>query len=78
VIRLVRITGFLLIVAGAVCILTWLVEPLRAIWPWLRQLPLPIQIGFALATFGLALLICTLLWERWEERGEDRALREDE
>lgn len=77
-IGLVRITGFLLIVAGAVCILTWLIEPLRAIWPWVRQLPLPIQIGFALAAFGLVLLICTLLWERWEARGEDRALREEE
>lgn len=77
-IRLVRLTGFLLIVAGAICVLTWLVEPLREIWPWLRQLPLPIQIGFALAAFGLVLLICTLLWERWEDRGEDRALREEE
>ena len=30
-IRLVRITGFLLIVVGAVIILTWLIEPLREI-----------------------------------------------
>ena len=47
-IRLVRITGFLLIAAGIVVWLTWAIEPLRAIWPWLRQLPLPIQIGFGL------------------------------
>ncbi len=76
--RLIRITGFLLIAAGAVVVLTWFIEPLRQLWPWLQQLPLPIQIGFALAGIGLILLLASLLWERWEERDEDRALREDE
>ena len=76
--RLIRMTGFLLILSGAICILTWLIEPLREIWPWLRRLPLPVQIGFALAALGLVLLVSTLLWERWEERGQDRALREEE
>ena len=77
-IRLVRVTGFLLIIAGAVVILTWLIEPLRAVWPWLRRLPLPIQIGFSLAAIGLAILLGSLLWERWGERGLDRSLRDDE
>ncbi len=76
--RLVRITGFLLIAAGAVVLLTWFIEPLREVWPWLRQLPLPIQIGFALAGAGLVLLVASLLWERWEDREDDRALARDE
>ena len=76
--RLVRITGFLLIAAGAVVALTWFIEPLREIWPWLRQLPLPIQIGFALAGAGLILLVGSLLWERWEDREHDKSLLEDD
>lgn len=75
--RLVRITGFLLIVAGAVVILAWLIEPLREIWPWLLELPWPIQLGFALAAAGLLLLLGSLLWERWEEREQDRSLQDD-
>ena len=76
--RLVRITGFLLIFAGALVVLTWLIEPLREIWPWLRQLPGPIQVGFALAAVGLLVLLGSLLWERWGEREDDRSLLDDE
>jgi uncharacterized membrane protein len=78
VIRLTRIVGFLLIVAGALVILTWLVEPLRELWPRLRQLPWPIQLGLALAAIGFLILLGSLIWERIEERENDRSLREDE
>jgi membrane protein implicated in regulation of membrane protease activity len=76
-IRLLRILGFALMATGVLVILTWLIRPLRALWPWLRQLPLAIQIGLVAAAAGLLLLISTLLWERWEERAQDRSLRED-
>ncbi len=76
-IRLVRILGFLMIAAGAVFLLTWFIEPLREIWPWLRELPPPIQIGFALAGVGLLILLGSLIWERWEERENDRSLLDD-
>ena len=59
------------------CTLTWLIEPLRAVWPMLRQLPVPIQIGIALAAAGLLLLLGTLIWERIDERERDRELRDD-
>ena len=75
--RLVRIVGFLLILAGAVVLLTYLIDPLREIWPWLRKLPVPIQIGFGLAAVGFLLLVGSLIWERWEERDADRELRDD-
>ena len=76
--RLVRITGFLLIVAGVIVTLTWFIEPLREVWPWLLELPLPIRVGIVLAAAGLLLLVGSLLWERWEERDQDRLLREEE
>ena len=76
--RLVRLTGFLLIVAGVIVTLAWFIEPLREVWPWLLELPLPIRVGVILAAVGLLLLSGSLLWERWEERDQDRLLREEE
>ncbi len=75
--RLIRITGLLLIAGGAVVALTWLIKPLRALWPYLLQLPLAIQIGLGAAAFGLLLLLASLIWERIEERESDRSLRDD-
>ena len=75
--RLVRIIGFLLIVAGAVVGLSWIIKPLRAVWPWLEQLPLAIQVGVGVAGLGLVLVFASMLWERYEDRGEDRRLKEE-
>ncbi len=77
-IRLIRITGFLMIAAGAVVAASWLIKPLRLFWPWLMLLPLPIRIGVGIAAFGLLLLIGSLLHERFEEREQDRELRREE
>ena len=68
--RLVRITG-------ALVILTLLIEPLRQIWPFLRSLPWPIQLGLAMAAIGLVVVMGTLIWERLEERESDRSLADD-
>jgi len=76
-IRLVRVLGLLMMVSGGVILLTYLVTPLRALWPWFRSLPLPIQLGLGAAALGLVLLFGTVLWERLEARAADRALRED-
>ena len=76
-IGLTRITGFLLIAAGVLVILTWLIEPLREIWPAFRSLPWPIQLGLGLAAGGLTIVLASLIWERYEERDNDRSLRED-
>lgn len=75
--RLVRLTGILLIAAGAVVVLTWIIKPLRAVWPWLQQLPLPIQIGLGAAGIGFVLLLASMLWERFEEREQDQCLKDD-
>lgn len=76
-IRLVRILGVLLIGAGAVVLLTWLIEPLRYLWPWLRSLPLALQVGLAAAAAGFILLLGSLIWERLEELEGDKELRKD-
>ena len=77
-IRLVRIIGFLSILVGALFILAWLIEPLRFLWPWLRRLPWPIQVGFGAALAGLLLLLGSLIWERMGEREKDRELHDED
>ncbi len=76
-IRLVRITGFLLIAVGALLVLSYLVEPLREVWALVYELPLVIRIGLALAATGLLVLLGSLIWERYEERENDRSLLDE-
>ncbi len=77
-IRLVRICGFLMIALGALILLSYLIAPLRAIWPWILKLPLPIQIGLVVGFGGLILTLGSLLWERIEDQDSDRELRDDD
>ncbi len=77
-IRFTRIVGFLLIVTGILFLCTWLIKPLRAVWPWLQMLPLPVKIGLIAATAGLLLLFGSLIWERFENRQSDRQLLDDD
>ena len=77
-IRLVRIVGLLLMGAGALLLLVWFIKPLRAVWPWLRELPWPIQVGFVIAALGILLLSGSIIWERMEDAEHDRSLREDD
>ena len=77
-IKLIRFVGFGLMVLGAIVLITWMFEPLRALWPWLLALPLPVKIGFGLAAIGLTVLFSSLLYERWQERGQDQDLLEDD
>lgn len=73
-IRLLRIVGFLLIAAGVVSIATWLIKPLRFLWPWLKELPLAVQIGLGAAAAGLLLLLGTLIWERIEDHEKEKGM----
>jgi hypothetical protein len=76
-IKLVRVVGFLLMAAGALVLLVWLIVPLRFVWPWLNALPWPIKLGFGAASLGLVVLMASLIWERLEDRGGDRSLRDE-
>lgn len=75
--RLIRIFGFMLIAAGAIVILAWMIEPLRQVWPWFLKLPLAIQIGLGIALLGILLLTGTVIWERIEDREKDKHLLDD-
>ena len=76
-IELFRIVGFLLILAGGLIIVTWLIEPLRALWPLLLSLPMPVLIGVIVGFAGLLLLLASLIWERMKDRTTDKQLREE-
>ena len=80
-IRTVRIIGALLMVAGVVVILTWLIKPLRQIWPylyeWFRSLPGAIQFGLVLAAVGFLILFSSLVVERLEDRKKEGVLLDD-
>lgn len=77
-VRLIRITGYLLIVAGVIATLSWLIKPLRQVWPAFRSLPIAIQMGLGAAAVGLVLLFASLIWERMEEREADQDLLRDD
>ena len=80
-IRLVRIFGAVLTVAGVLVILTWLIKPLRDVWPQLidafRLLPIAVQIGLGLAGVGFLILFSAIIWERLEDRKQEGDLSDE-
>ncbi len=76
-IQFLRTLGFVLIIAGIIICASWFIEPMRALWPWLLELPLAIKIGFGIAGIGLIILFTSLLHERWKEKDADSALRDE-
>ncbi|MFK7954847.1 MAG: hypothetical protein AB8B96_02035 [Lysobacterales bacterium] len=73
-----RIMGFLLILSGILVIMTWLIEPLRALWPLLLALPTPVLIGIGVAAAGLLLLMASLIWERTKDRENEKHMLEQD
>ncbi len=77
--RVLRITGFLMIIAGGLLAASWFIDPLRRMWPLLLTLPLPIRIGLVVAAIGLLVVLATVIHDRLtsddsslsEELGED-------
>lgn len=70
-----RIAGFLMIVAGALLAGSWFIEPLRELWPLLLDLPLPVRIGLSVSGVGLLVLFASVLHDRL--RADRRSLNED-
>ena len=81
-IRLVRILGVGLMVVGSLAILSWMIKPLRDVWPMIidsfRAMPIAIQIGLILAAIGFVLLFGSIIWERLEDRKTETNLLDDE
>ena len=80
-IRLLRIIGISLVAIGILVIVTWLIEPLRNIVPfvydWFRTLPIAMQIGLSVAAIGFLLLFSSIVWERIEDRKQEENLLDD-
>ena len=77
-IRLIRIVGLMFMGAGTLLLLVWFIKPLRFVWPWIRELPWPIQAGLAISTIRLLLLSGSIIWERLEDMEGDRSLHDDD
>jgi len=60
-ISLLRWVGSLLIIAGGLLAGSWFIEPLRALWPLIFDLPLPIRIGLVVAAIGLLVVMATVI-----------------
>ena len=69
--------GLLLVGVGAILILTWFIKPLRAVWPWFRALPWPIQAGLGAAAVGFLILMGSVIWERLEDLEKERHYTDD-
>ena len=73
----VRLFAFALLATAAVIFITYMIPPLRAIWPFFRTLPGAIQIGVGAAFVGFVLLIVSLIMERIGEKGYNKSLRDE-
>ena len=80
-IRLIRILGVMLMVAGGIVILTWFIEPLREAMPlirdWFVSLPIAIRVGLIIAAIGFTLLFSSVVWERLEDRKSEHDLLDE-
>ena len=81
-IRMIRILGVLLMLVGGIVILSWMIEPLREVWPllfdWFRSLPGAIQFGLVIAAIGFLILFSSIILERIEDRKKEGSLLDDE
>ncbi len=75
-IRFIRVLGYLFSAVGVLALLFWMIPGLRAIWPFLLELPVPVQIGLGTLLLGFLLVMASLIAERIEESGADEALRD--
>ncbi len=73
----VRLFAFALLGTAAVIFITYMIPPLRAIWPYFKTLPGAIQIGIGAAFFGFVLLILSLVMERAGENEYNKSLKDD-
>ena len=75
--RWVRVMGFVLMTLGTLIVLGYFFDPIAQAWRLFWQLPTPILIGLGVSGLGLLVLFTSLIYERWESRDADRALRDD-
>jgi hypothetical protein len=62
--RHLRIVGITMMGLGALLFATYIIEPLNLVWGWFREMPVPLQIGVAVAAVGLTILMISLVVEK--------------
>jgi uncharacterized membrane protein len=72
---LLRVVGFVMIVAGLLLAASWFIEPLRQFWPLLLELPLPIRVGLMISGVGLLVVFSTVVYDRLHSNPD--SLKED-
>lgn len=77
-IQAIRYSGIALVILGTIVLISWSFEPLRALWPVVLALPMPVRLGLLIACVGLAILFGSLIAERLHDRKADRSLRDDD
>ena len=55
---------------GALILATYILKPLNLAWAWFRAMPVPLQVGIAVAGIGLFVLMISLVAEK---RRDDRS-----
>ena len=74
--RVMRIVAVAFMLLGVLLLVTYVVSPLRVLWSWwYGSLPLPLQIGSAVAAVGLVILLTTMFVDRMMNRGYDKELK---
>ncbi|MCZ6705992.1 MAG: hypothetical protein O6942_08845 [Bacteroidetes bacterium] len=73
----IRILAYALLGTAAVIFVSYVIPPLRAIWPFFTTLPGAMQLGIGAGFFGFVLLIVSLIIERIEESDYNQSLRDD-
>ena len=68
--RHLRIVGLVMIGLGALILATYVLKPLNLVWAWFRAMPVPLQVGIAVAGIGLFVLMISLVAEK---RRDDRS-----
>lgn len=73
----IRILAYALLGTAAVIFISYVIPPLRAIWPFFKSLPGAMQLGIGAGFFGFVLLVVSLVLERMEESDYNQSLRDD-
>ena len=68
--RHLRIVGLVMIGLGVLILATYVLKPLNLVWAWFRAMPVPLQVGIAVAGIGLFVLMISLVAEK---RRDDRS-----
>ena len=72
-----RLIAIVCIIIAVGILVTYVIPPLRAVWPWLMALPMGIRVAVILITLGAVTLFATTIAERIEQKRSEGDLSDD-